>query len=213
MNRLEDSRRERKKRESRARIFKAARKYFNEKGFEDTSIDDISREADISKGTFFNYFPSKESLIEAIGEEEAMDLQYFVDVDLAHIKSPSEKIYKVMKFFIVDTISFEGLIGRIILYTTCNKGVKYCASDDMRKTIEQLVIKAQEVNEIKKDFNSFDVSMAIMGLYYSLILHGSSDSEKKIAISKEHFDKLFNMLYNGIATSQSLLKSKESLNN
>jgi len=50
-------RRERKKEETRHRIFVAALKLFNDNGFEATTIDDITARADVSKGTFFNYFP------------------------------------------------------------------------------------------------------------------------------------------------------------
>ena len=62
-------RRERKKEETKQRIFLAALKLFNGKGFEATTIDDITEAADVSKGTFFNYFPRKEAVIEYLAEE------------------------------------------------------------------------------------------------------------------------------------------------
>lgn len=63
MTELELSRRERKKEETRERIFKAAVKLFRDKGFEATTIDDITEKADVAKGTFFNYFPRKEAVL------------------------------------------------------------------------------------------------------------------------------------------------------
>lgn len=36
---------------------------FKEKGFENTTVDEITKEAGIAKGTFFNYFPTKEALL------------------------------------------------------------------------------------------------------------------------------------------------------
>lgn len=47
-------------------IIKACVKLFSEKGFTDTSIQDILDEAQISKGTFYNYFPSKKECLIAI---------------------------------------------------------------------------------------------------------------------------------------------------
>jgi len=58
-----EGRRERKRRETRERIASVARKLFLERGFEETTIEDITEAADVSKRTFFGYFPSKEDLI------------------------------------------------------------------------------------------------------------------------------------------------------
>lgn len=67
------TRRERKKEETRGKILDAAFKLFVGNGFENTTIDQITGEADIGKGTFYNYFPCKESvlheLMESIGRE------------------------------------------------------------------------------------------------------------------------------------------------
>jgi len=62
-------RRERKKEETKNRIFLAAAQLFNEKGFDATTVDEIAERADVSKGTFFNYFPRKESLGYYLAEE------------------------------------------------------------------------------------------------------------------------------------------------
>ncbi|MCX5388019.1 TetR/AcrR family transcriptional regulator [Streptomyces sp. NBC_00083] len=57
------SRRERNKQRMRERIFSAALSLFAEKGFEQTTIDDITERADVARGTFFNHFQHKEELI------------------------------------------------------------------------------------------------------------------------------------------------------
>lgn len=63
MTELELSRRERKKEETREKIFRVAVKLFKQKGFEDTTVDDITERADVAKGTFFNYFAKKEAIL------------------------------------------------------------------------------------------------------------------------------------------------------
>ena len=47
-------------------IIQACIKLFSEKGFVETSIQEIIEEAKISKGTFYNYFPSKKDCLIAI---------------------------------------------------------------------------------------------------------------------------------------------------
>lgn len=65
----QQNRRERKKEETRDRILKAAFKLFVQNGFESTTIDQIADEADIGKGTFYNYFCSKEAALDGFIEE------------------------------------------------------------------------------------------------------------------------------------------------
>ncbi len=55
--------RERKKLRTRAAIQKEALRLFLEKGYEETTIEDIAEAAEISPSTFFNYFPSKEAVV------------------------------------------------------------------------------------------------------------------------------------------------------
>ncbi|MBX4862585.1 TetR family transcriptional regulator [Rhizobium bangladeshense] len=58
-----EGRRERKRRETRERIEQAAMSLFLQRGFEATTIEDITEAADVSKRSFFDYFPSKEEVV------------------------------------------------------------------------------------------------------------------------------------------------------
>src|SRR6516164_11166643 len=63
------SRRERRRAEIRERIYRAALELFAERGFLETTVEDITEAADVGKGTFFNYFPTKEHVLATLGAE------------------------------------------------------------------------------------------------------------------------------------------------
>lgn len=63
--------RERKRLATRRAIQKAALQVVRERGLDGATVDEISRIADISPRTFFNYFPSKEDAI--LGEKPTLD--------------------------------------------------------------------------------------------------------------------------------------------
>jgi AcrR family transcriptional regulator len=49
--------------ETKNKIYNAAIAVINEKGFTNASIEDITSRADVSKGSFYTYFESKEALV------------------------------------------------------------------------------------------------------------------------------------------------------
>lgn len=63
--------RERKRRATRLAIQRAAIEVVRERGLDGATVDEISRTADVSPRTFFNYFASKEDAI--LGESPSLD--------------------------------------------------------------------------------------------------------------------------------------------
>src|ERR1700740_2099105 len=73
-------RRQRRSAEIRERLFHAALTLFAEKGFAETTVEDITNAADVGKGTFFNYFPSKDHILMAFGEMHPGKLQKAINI-------------------------------------------------------------------------------------------------------------------------------------
>jgi AcrR family transcriptional regulator len=69
-----DGRRQQKKQATRAALNEAATRLFATKGYEQTSVDDLCREADVSLRTFFRYFEGKEDVLFA----RDMDIEPFL---------------------------------------------------------------------------------------------------------------------------------------
>src|ERR1700740_1817220 len=65
---IPSNRRERQSLERRERLFRGALDLFARTGVAETTVEDIPNAADLGKGTFFNYFPSKEHILLAFAE-------------------------------------------------------------------------------------------------------------------------------------------------
>lgn len=61
-------RRERRAAETRLRLFRCAIELFSQRGFPNVTVGDITEAADVGKGTFFNYFESKEHVLGVLAE-------------------------------------------------------------------------------------------------------------------------------------------------
>ena len=72
---LGGGRREQTKAANRAAILDAARQVFCDMGYGGASVRDVVRRTDLASGTFYNYFPDKESLFRAVVEEHAVEIR------------------------------------------------------------------------------------------------------------------------------------------
>ena len=76
---------------TKSEILKAGLKLFARKGYRGTSISDIAREAGISKGLAYNYFESKENLLEEILRLMAESFNFYNEIFRAELP-PCEKL-------------------------------------------------------------------------------------------------------------------------
>jgi len=70
----EPDRRERKKRQTRDALVRAALELFMTKGYEETTVREITDAVDVATRTFFRYFASKEDLVVSISSDFSVQL-------------------------------------------------------------------------------------------------------------------------------------------
>lgn len=140
--------REKKKIDTKNKIFEVSGRLFKEKGIENTTVDEIVQEAGIGKGTFFNYFPSKAALLLYFVEQKE-DLTYSqikreigrsiptkekIKNTLVFVAKTNEKDKELTKMFVFEYIRHYGVGSRLddrksprlnnIIYGLIEDGVK-----------------------------------------------------------------------------------------
>jgi AcrR family transcriptional regulator len=95
---LQPNRRERRRLETRERIYRAALQIFAERGYLETTVEDITEAADVGKGTFFNYFPTKEHVLATYGEQRVAA----IEVALKKARSAKHSVLAVLKKLATD---------------------------------------------------------------------------------------------------------------
>lgn len=89
--------RERKKQQTRRRIFETASRLFGEHGFDHVTVAQIARAAEVSEPTVFNYFPTKEDLFFgglALFEEHLLDA--------VRDRAPGESVLSAFRRAVLD---------------------------------------------------------------------------------------------------------------
>lgn len=69
--------------ETREKLLRAAEEVFGQKGYFETSIVNISQEAKVAQGTFYNYFPSKKDIYDELIRSYSRDLRIAIKEGMA----------------------------------------------------------------------------------------------------------------------------------
>jgi AcrR family transcriptional regulator len=163
MNDTTLSRRERKKQQNQQQILEAALHLFEAQGVEATTIDQIAEAADVSRGTFFNYFPTKESLLNAIAAGELRDLERRGIA--ASGGSAVMRICALMRALMTDSLAFLQVTRYILLDAMLHPTEATSPSAHLDAILKPLVQQAQAQGEIRADLDPAAVTGALVGVY------------------------------------------------
>ena len=85
-------RRARRRAETRAKLMEAARATFARQGVDATRINEITDEADVGFGSFYNYFDSKDAIVAAVVEEVVTAAGEAIAAATKDIEDPAEVV-------------------------------------------------------------------------------------------------------------------------
>lgn len=188
--------RERKKAETRARILEATRDLFEAQGYDETAIDQIAAQAQVSRGTLFNYFPTKESLLAAIGDEELRHLEALADGKLAALPTQVGRMRATMRTLVADTQPFLRVTRYVLLDTLQHLGGQNTTHTRLGRLLGRLVRQAQAEGEIRADMDPDTIAQAIVGAYLAAVIAASLEAPPAPRLQVEN---MVDMLFEGIA--------------
>jgi TetR/AcrR family transcriptional regulator len=113
-------RKEREKKRRREEILDAAEKVFFTRGIEVSTMDDVANEAELSKGTLYLYFKSKEDIHWAITHRGVKDLLQKMEKLVNPHKNAIENLLIIADSFIRFTQEKEPLANSIIFFEGCD---------------------------------------------------------------------------------------------
>ena len=109
-------RRSRRKAETRAKLLDAARTVFARQGVDATRINEITEEADVGFGSFYNHFESKEAIVAVVVEDAARALGAAIDAATGDIDDPAEVVtvaHRTMLAAVREDPEFGWLLTRL----------------------------------------------------------------------------------------------------
>ncbi len=200
------NRRERRRIETRERIYRAALRIFAQRGYLETTVEDITEAADVGKGTFFNYFPTKEHVLATYGEERVAAIERA----LKKVRPPSQCVLAVLKELATDLAGQSSespdLLRSIFAAHLSSEPVLAELQNRMlraRRLLAEIITLGQQRAEIRRDRPAADLArlsqLVLMGVTISWALNPDSVLRKS---AEEVWDLFFPSLFADTTTKR-----------
>jgi len=165
---------------TKRKIFETSMKLFAEKGYDATSIEDITETVGVAKGTLYYHFTSKEEIFDFLIEEGIKLLQNSVDIKIAKYSNYLDKIKAIVLIQIKIVNKYENLINIILTQLwgkekrnqKCQKLI-YDYIDKIEGIVKTGISKGQI-----KDGDAKIIASEIYGLICSTLVYKKREQDK-----------------------------------
>jgi len=196
-------RRSRRSAELRERLFRAALDLFAKKGFAETTVEDITNAADVGKGTFFNYFPSKDHILLAFAEMQLGRLRQAVD-EARQTSEPLPKFLRSLTTRMTAEPSRNPDIIRVLLLAfLSNSEVRQAMMDLQARVLAlhaEMVQLGQERGEIRNDLPPMAIAQVFRQMIFGTLLIWSLYGDASL---QSRMDSAFEIIWTGLTPRNS----------
>lgn len=183
------SRQQQKSRETREKIFQAAKRILQKKGYEELSIKNICEEAGVSNGSFYHHFKTKDDLLSYYIEDQPK-----IDPDLLELPQSIEEVKDGIIQVYMNYVKYCRELGVEFVseyYDTKNQALN--AAIRMERpypivTVQNYVEKAVKAGVVRLNVSieefTTDIRMIVIGNVFEwCVKHGDADFEGNMARS------------------------------
>jgi AcrR family transcriptional regulator len=196
-------RRSRRSAELRERIFHAALDLFAKKSFAETTVEDITNAADVGKGTFFNYFPSKDHILLAFGEMQLERLRQAVS-DARQTREPLPKFLRLLTTrMTAEPGRNPEMLRALLLAFLSNPEVRRAMLDLQNRVLAlhtEIMRLGQERGEIRTDLSPIELAQAFRQMIFGTALIWSIYADASL---ESRMDSAFEILWSGLTPRNS----------
>jgi AcrR family transcriptional regulator len=193
------SRRQRRSADIRNRLFGAALQLFAQKGFAETTVEDVTEAADVGKGTFFNYFPSKDHILLAFGEMQLRKLEAAIET-ARKTGEPMPEFLRSLGARMTQEPTRNPAIIRALLQAYLSTTAVREAMMDLQRRVHalhtEMIQLGQDRGEIRNDLPASEIAhvfrQTIFGTLLIWSLYGDATLHSRI-------EAAFNLLWTGLA--------------
>ncbi len=164
---------------TKRKIFETSMKLFAEKGYDATSVEDITATVGVAKGTLYYHFSSKEEIFNFLVEEGIKLLQNSIDIKTSKFPNYIDKIKAIVLIQIKIVVKYEDLITILLSQFWGNEARNQKCKKHILEyinKIENIVEEGMKQKQIKQG-NAQAIASEIYGLICSSLVYKARSKE------------------------------------
>ncbi len=178
-------------------LLQVAVKLFNERGYDGTSMEDLSRKLGITKSAIYHHVPSKEELLR-LAVDRALNGLFAVAADTETLEGMAiEKLEHLVRgsvLVLINELPFVTLLLRVRGNTKVERAA-LTRRREFDRLVTDLVKQAETEGDVRPDIDPAVTARLLYGMVNSLIewyrpRRGSTGEELADAVCKIAFDGL-----------------------
>lgn len=191
----EPGRRERKRRELRARLCSVALELFGDRGYEAVTMTDIAERADVARATVFNYFPRKELFL----EEWGIRRRAMVAEILARVHSSRRPAVEKLRGYLAELakLNTQARAESIVLMRASARFGALLVDPALGDALGRIVAEAQQSGEIRPEVDAAQAGGLLSAAYFVTVLRWA-DAEPEPFDLAERIGSLVGMVLDGL---------------
>ncbi len=169
-------RREIRKREVRGRIIEAAIAVFSEKTLDEVTVDEICELADVARKTFYNYYPSKQHILEELSQS-LMVAESNNNFELAMEKynNTSDRLDFIFNRMAENMSQYETLERNLVLHAMFdlseNTGKSGEKLENVNRVFEELLKQGVKLGDVSKKYNTRFLAEMVAGSINAVVMN------------------------------------------
>ena len=145
-----------------------APRLFSENGYDATTVKDITDSADVAKGTFFNYFETKEAILPAVAAGRLEELKEALIPEHGAPESPVARIKLALRLVADDPLCEQQLAQRLFAAVMRHREIQ--PGHAFRDLLAEQVCQGQAVGEIRNDLDPLHIAVIIRSLFFQQLV-------------------------------------------
>ena len=136
---------------TKRKIFETSMKLFAQKGYDATSIEEITATVGVAKGTLYYHFSSKEEIFNFLVEEGMKLLKNSIDIKTSKLDNTIDKLRAIILIQIKIITKYEDFMTIVLSQIWGHEQRNIMCKDKVIqyiKTIEDIIAEGIEKNEI-----------------------------------------------------------------
>lgn len=172
-NEIKISRTQKRSSETRRKLFDTSIRLFLKDGFESTTVAAITEASDLGKGTFFKYFPTKESVLSELGKIIIKNVKIELNKNLKKLSACKqiETLIDQACAWHEKNIKLSRLVTRLVMSVPGGIHMDRPNQIVFIQILQELIKQGQLDGEIDKKINPKVAAQTIAGAYFMNIIN------------------------------------------